>query len=361
MKRSLFRLYNTGIFLLLFLLLRPAPAQQVTSDTTGTITVTPEKDWNLFGRDRLVRLALYYNGKTYRKNRYKPEYQKALLRIQLEDSSWVDKPVKIKARGEFRRNYCSYPPFKLNIKKADFDNPYLDKTGAMKFVVQCKRSRDYEDYLLKEFLIYKLYNLLTDRSFRVRLVEMTYVDSSKKKNNVFTKYGFLIEPVKNLSKRLNAFYVKSGGIKMKDMDPEAMARVALFEYMIGNTDWSLAGQHNVKVFTLLENQRSIAIPVPYDFDFSGMVNAPYANPAENSGLKNVRERRYLGPCLPEEITEKVAGSFLEKRKEMEQVITDFPYLNEKDKKDMLYYLETFFDELENKNVRQNLIFGDCLK
>ncbi len=346
--------------LLLLIFLPSLQAQEVVADTTGAITITPEKDWDLFGRERLVRLTLIYNGKLYRKNLHAPEYQKALLRIQTEDGTWVEKPVKIKARGNFRRSYCSYPPFKLNIKKADFDNDYLDKTGAMKFVTQCKHSREYETYLLKEYLIYKMYNILTDYSFRARLIEMTYVDSSRKKNNTFTKYGFLIEPLKNLTKRLNAVYIKSGGVRQRDMEPEDMARVALFEYMIGNTDWSLPGQHNVKVIKLMDYQHPGAIPVPYDFDFSGLVNATYATPAENTGLISVQQRLYRGICLPDSVTEKVVNQFLDKKEEIENVIRDFRYLDEKHKKNMLYYLGRFFKILEDKKVRQNIIFRDCL-
>jgi hypothetical protein len=346
--------------LLLFFFLPPLQAQEVVTDTTGAITITPEKEWDLFGREHLLRLTLIYDGKLYRKNLHAPEYQKALLRIQLEDGSWIEKPVKIKARGNFRRNYCSFPPFKLNIKKADFDNDYLDKTGAMKFVTQCKHSREFETYLLKEYLIYKMYNVLTDYSFRARLVEMTYVDSSRKKHNTFTKYGFLIEPLKNLTKRLNAVYIKSGGVKQLDMIPEDMARVALFEYMIGNTDWSLPGQHNVKVIKLLNNRHPGAIPVPYDFDFTGLINTTYALPAENSGLTSVRQRLYRGICLPDSVTDKTANLFLDKKEAIENVIRDFRYLDEKHKKNMLYYLEKFFNTLEDKKVRQNLIFRDCL-
>ncbi len=334
-------------------------AQEV-RDSSGVIVVTPEKEWDLFGKDRLIRLSLIYDGKLYRRNRHRPEYQKALLRIQLEDSSWVEKPVKIKARGEFRRNYCSYPPFKLNIKKADFDNEYLDRAGAMKFVTQCKEPRLYENLLLKEYLIYKMYNVLTDESFRVRLVQMTYVDTSRKKNQVYTKYGFLIEPLKSLVRRLNAVKVASGAIKSGDIEPFCIARVALFEYMIGNTDWSLAGQHNIKVIKPLDIHRLPALTIPYDFDYSGLIDAPYAVPAENTGLESVRDRLYRGPCLPDSVNERAVCLFLDKRKEMETIIRDFPYLSEKVKKEMLHYLEDFFHELEVPAVRKNMIFGDCL-
>jgi len=359
-KHLFFRSLAAALTLLVFLPVVRAQKVDVV-DTAGVIIVTPEKEWDLFGRERLVRLSLFYNGKEYRKNRYDPAYQKALLRIQLEDGSQVDKPVKIKARGNFRRNYCSFPPFKLNIKKADFDNEYLDGTGAMKFVTQCKSAWEYETYLLKEYLIYKMYNVLTDFSFRARLVEMTYVDSSRKRNNTFTKYGFLIEPVKSVEKRMNATRIKSGAIRMSQMEPEAMARVALFEYMIGNTDWSVSGQHNVKVFKILDFNHPDPVPVPYDFDYTGMVNATYAVPAENTGLTSVRERLYRGPCLPEEITEKVSQLFLEKKDAFEKIIRDFSYLGERDKKDMLHYLGKFFDILEDKNRRRNEIFRNCLE
>ncbi len=348
----------TALFLFLSLSLRAQ--QQEAVDSAGVIVITPEKEWDLFGRDRLVRLSLIYDGKLYRRRRYKPEYQKAILRIQLEDSSWVEKPVKIKARGEFRRNYCSYPPFKLNIKKADFDNPYLDRTGAMKFVTQCKDPRMYETLLLKEYLIYKIYNRLTKQSFRVRLVEMTYVDTTRKKRGVYTKYGFLIEPLKGLTKRLDAVRIESGAVGFTDIEPFCMARVALFEYMIGNTDWSLTGQHNVKVIKPLDIHHPQALVIPYDFDYSGLVDAPYAIPAENTGLESVRERLYRGPCLPDSITERAANLFLQRQDEMEQVIRKFPYLPEKEKKHMLSYLEDFFDILKDPVLRRNIIFSDCL-
>ena len=149
-------------------------------DTTGVVNITSEDDWHIFGSDELLKLSLSSDLKKFRKSKSQPEYQDATLRIFLPGDSIIENKVRIKPRGIRRREYCYFPPLKLSFKGADFDNIYLDQQTSMKFVTHCQQGKIYEQYLLKEYLVYRMYNILTEYSFRVRLVQMEYIDTGKK-------------------------------------------------------------------------------------------------------------------------------------------------------------------------------------
>jgi hypothetical protein len=95
-------------------------------------------------------------------------------------------------------------------------------------------------------------------------------------------------------------------------DLHAANRVALFQYMIGNTDWSIVRERNV---TLLLGEDGYQRPLPFDFDMSGLVNAHYAGPAPGLPIDDVTERFYLGFCDPETDWEQLFGEFLNRQQE----------------------------------------------
>lgn len=329
-------------------------------DTSEVINVIAEKDWDLFGKDDLVRLSLMMDIKQFQRGKNKPEYQDAILRIYQDDSIFIDKKVKIKPRGQFRRSYCHFPPIKLNLKKTDFDNEYMSNQTTMKFVTQCKNANVYESYILKEYLIYKMYNTLTDYSFRVRLILMEYVDTGKKQK-VFSKYSFLIEHLNSVSSRNNTVVIDNEKLSQKMMDQFVMGQVALFEYMIGNTDWSVPGLHNMKVIKLMDFNKPEPFPVPYDFDYSGMVDTEYAIPIEELGIESVRERLYRGICLPETVTKEVIAHFIKRKNAIYKVVNDFQLLEKRDKKNMLDYLDSFYRVLDSDYLVRNEIRKSCIE
>jgi hypothetical protein len=221
----------------------------------------------------------------------------------------------------------------------------------MKLVTQCSSGSQFESYVLREYLAYKLYQVLTDTSFRVRLLRVTYYDTEKKRKPM-TQYGIFIEPVEMLGERTGTVQVKNTKINQKHIIPMIIDRVAIFNYMIGNYDWSVPGQHNVRVMKSLKNPLGMAIP--YDFDWSGLVNPTYAEPAEIVGIKTVRQRLFLGICRSKQVFNTDLDLFQSKKDDFLNVINSFEHIKASEKKDMTEFLNGFFDEL--KGTRESLLY-----
>ena len=334
----------------------PAFCQEADNDSTQAVSDTLQ-DFGLFTKNDLLHLALRFDLKSYTRKKPKDEYLKAILTYYIDEKDSVNKEVRLKSRGEFRNGYCSFPPIRLNFSKADMQRPDLKKIGKIKLVTHCQSGN--EEYLFKEYLIYKLYNVLTDNSFRVRLAAVDYI-STTQKNKVIRSYGFFIEPIEILAERLKTVPVESPALNQKNIIPEMMDRVAIFNYMIGNTDWSVPGQHNCRVFTAntFENP-GLGMIIPYDFDYSGLINANYAIPTEGLGIDNVTQRRFLGICRQEETFKRELKEFSDKKSEFYRVINDFRYLSDKGKKGMISYLDEFYHSLEKIDGILNIFNNEC--
>jgi hypothetical protein len=248
-----------------------------------------------------------------------------------------------------------FAPIELNFKKADFGYSDLNRISKLKLVPQCSSGMDKEDYVLREYLAYKLFNVMTDTSLRVRLLKVSYIDSEKKRKPVI-QYGFFIEPVEILAARTNCTQVKALNLNQKSIVPKIMDRLALFNFMIGNYDWSVPGLHNVLVIKSMNfDPYGLGIAIPHDFDWTGLVNASYAIPAETIGTDNVRERVFVGICRSKETYNKELDIFLEKKEAFYKVINECPYITQKVKKDITGYLDGFFDQLVGK--RNNILYN----
>jgi hypothetical protein len=246
-----------------------------------------------------------------------------------------------------------YAPIELNLKRANFGYTDLNKISKLKLVPQCSAGKDKEDYVLREYLTYKLFNVLSDTSFRVRLLVINYIDEQKKKKPV-RQYGFFIEPIEMLAARTNCLVVKSALLNQKSIIPKIMDRLAIFNFMVGNYDWSVPGLHNVAVLKSKNfdpTSGGLGISVPHDFDWTGLVNPTYAIPTEETGIENVRERLFLGVCRDKEVYNKELNLFLEKKPEFYRIIEEFPYIDKNVRRDLTHYLDGFFDQLVGKRER----------
>lgn len=314
---------------------------------------------DVFDLDDPARISLTLDIRKFAKKKYEDEYQEAVLAYELGTGDVVEKTVRIKARGNNRRKRCFFPPIKLNIKKAHLEDEFGDDTKTIKLVTHCKNSVVYEKYILKEYLIYKLFNVISPNSFRVRLLEVDYIDTGKKGKDVHT-WAFLIEPEGLLAERLAMTKVKNDNLSQKYMEPSDMIRVTLFNYMIGNTDYSVTGRHNVKVLMPEDVTKTLGVPIPYDFDYAGMVNATYAVPYEGLNIKSVKERYYLGSCANIDNVGPVLEEFKAKKAELLKVIEDFEHLPEQEKKYAIDYIEEFFNAADHSNFIVNNLKSTCL-
>lgn len=312
-----------------------------------------ETSLDLFATDEPLHMTLTFDVKEYQREKHKGEYMPVHFHWQMNDSLAIEEDIRLKVRGKTRINHCSLPPYWLDFREADMKNKALEAIGRIKIVTHCKGSQTYEEYVLKEYLCYKIYNIISPISFRVRLVRMTYVDTGRD-DELSEGWAFMIEPVEMLAQRFNAIEAKEEGLLNRQMRPIEMNRLALFQYMIGNTDYSVPHRHNVKILSQPEFGSAGYTAVPYDFDYSGLVDAYYAVPQEVLDISSVRERYYVGPCKPDEDIVLAIEHLNLHREEILRLVQDFPYLDKRDKKSVLSYLEEYFVEAEHQN---SLVFG----
>jgi hypothetical protein len=335
----------------------PAFSQADTIPNPLDVVDTLGQDFGLFTKDEILDLSLRFDLTHYKRKKPKEEYMKAILTYHINEKDSINKDIRLKSRGEFRNGYCDLPPIRLNFSKTDFQKNDLKKINKLKMVTHCKYGN--EDYLMKEYLIYKLYNVLTDYSFRVRLVRIEYINTYKKSTPV-NSYAFFIEPVELLGERTKSVPVDAVILNQTQINPEMIDRMAIFFYMIGNTDWSVPNQHNCKILSsLVFGNSNLGLIVPYDFDYSGLVNADYAIPGESLGIESVLERRYLGICRSEDTFINALREFSDKKEEFYKVINNFTLLAEKERKEMIRYLDSFYAGFDKRNSIVTYILNEC--
>jgi hypothetical protein len=313
---------------------------------------------DLFGGEEPLDITLEFDIKSYQRGKMKGEYQPVQLTYHVNDTLDINKEVRVKARGEFRRAHCILPPFWLNIKKAKVGNKYLEDVNKIKIVTHCNNSKQYEQYVIKEYLAYKIYNEISPYSFRTRLIRMKYIDTGRK-NKETSSWAFMIEPEEMMTERLGVVSIKSDAVSQRYTDTLMMDVVALYMYMIGNADFSVAGRHNLKLVRWMDPMKPLAVPVPYDFDYAGLVNADYAVPGENLGLTSVTQRYYLGPCRSDQQFLTAIHQIQEKKKRILGVVESSPYLEEYARKEMTKYLGEYFSEAEETNKLLTSIKRTC--
>ena len=318
---------------------------------------------NLFEKKEPLHLTLTFDVKNFQRTRADGEYHPAemiqtIVDPAASDTSWTTYPVRVKTRGIFRRDHCWVPPFWLNIRYAGIDAGELGGIRRMKVVVRCRNAASYENYVLREYLVYKLYNLLTPYSFRVRLVRLKLVDTGRKHREM-EDWAFLIEPEEMMTRRLGASTVESDDLTTRTVNRDVMDLLAMFQYMIGNGDYSVAGRHNLKILKSLDGSPVGYIPVPYDFDYTGLVNTDYAVPGEDLGIGSVREHYFLGPCRGRVLHEQAIEKLQALHDELVCTILGFPYLDEEEKMDMVSYLQEFFNQAGRPDFIEDHVFRTC--
>ena len=307
------------------------------------------KDFDFFASDDLLQMTLAFDTREFIKSKFNPEYMDAVLTVKISETDSITQSIRLKARGEFRRTYCSFPPIMLKFKESDHDSGrVIQSKGTLKLVTHCNATSKFENTLLKEYLAYRMFNLVTPYSFRTRLVRVNYKDVNKAERSQ-TTYAFLIENEDQMAARNNAVIIDTKNVTQKHMIPSDMIRIAVYNYMIGNTDWSVPLQHNIKVLKSLTAPSDLAIPVAYDFDYSGFVDALYAVPHEQLPIKDVAERYYLGVCDRDEELNNVIDEFNVLQDKFMDTINNFEYLAKNHKKSVESYIDSFYKTTGHKN------------
>lgn len=277
--------------------------------------------------------------------------------------------IELSPRGFSRRTggICNFPPLRLDFDKDALRGTLLRGQNRLKLVTRCRNSSSYEQLTVLEYTAYRLFNEITPLSYRVRPARVTYRDSDGRRREE-TQFNFLIEDVDDVARRNGrvALDVLSNEVRSAQLDPDAAARVGLFQFMIGNLDWDMvAGPegeeccHNGKLLAASETARQAVVPIPYDFDYSGFVNAPYAAPPESINVRNVRTRHYRGLCRHNDQLPAAVEHFRARRDALYSVIDGETRLSDARRRTARRYIEEFFAILDDPARVQRQLIQRC--
>ncbi len=352
MKKLLVALFSMSVFIC-----QPLFSQNDSIISPAAILDTQDVDIRLFDSDEPLEIALRFDISYYKRKKPDTSYMDAILTYYTSNKDSINKKIKVKARGEVRRTICDFPPLFLNFKMKDSLPGEFIGINKLKVVPYCKIG--YEDYVLREYLVYKLYNVLTDNSLKVRLFRINFINTGRP-SKPLKQFGFAIEPVKLFEKRTNSMELENVRLSRNYIKPDMLDRCAIFNYMIGNTDWSIGNLHNVILFQQPYSTRpDLAMIVPYDFDYSGLVNAEYAVPFETLPIKTVRQRLYLGTCRSREEFRNALKEFSDKKEEFYRTVNDFPYLSARSKKEIIKYLDEFYRLFDKRETIISTLLLEC--
>lgn len=313
----------------------------------------------LFRSTEPVVFTLTGDFKTLNKDR-NPESKKlhpGEIRVAGEGGKEVMIPVQLSARGHLRRmaRTCDYVPIRIQFPNDGRAGTVFARQEALKLVVQCVKGGDYEQFLLKEYLAYRLNSVISpQRSFRARLAQVNYIDKATGQP-AGTRHAMFLEDDGDVAKRMEGRIVELPRLLFKDVDSDSLMPMMLHNFMIGNTDFSIYALHNVK---LVQRPDKSIHPVPYDFDISGLVRPPYAAPDPALMLTSVRDRLYRGPCRRQEQVDPYVANFVAKKDQMLGLPDAIPGMNKDSLKDVKDYLEDFYSAIKStKDVRK--LFVEC--
>lgn len=287
-----------------------------------------------------------------------PPWRAATLSYKGPDGNTVTVPLRARTRGIWRLKTCDFPPLRLNFSSATSRGSIFDKLDKPKLVSHCEDRDGFEQYILQEFQLYRIYHLLTPVSHHARLLKLTYADSGSGKVRA-NRYGFLIEQPSALAARLGGKIMEQKGAGAGDLDPYQNALMSVFQYMIGNTDFSVAGLHNIELFFTDDGN---VLPIAYDFDFAGAVNARYAVPDMTLNLPNVRRRLFRGYCNDADSYAKVFTLFKEKKPEIYALYNDEigKLMDQSTVKETLRYYDEFYKTINDPRSAKRSIIESCI-
>jgi len=267
----------------------------------------------------------------------------------------TDIPVQLGSRGHLRlkTTTCDFVPIRLVFSPERAAGTVFDGQTSLKLGTHCRS--DFDRYVVREYMSYQLANLVTPLSFRARLARATYVDAASKKP-IGAHAALFLEHENDVTRRLAGREVRQQHMMFADFDRNALTTTMLLEYMLGNTDYSIWGLHNIVV---VQNKARQFFPVAYDFDSSGMVNAPYAAPDPRLfAIHSVTDRLYRGPCRTVEEIDAVAETFRARRADMVAALDGASALNPLDRREMKEFLDGFFRRIANRaSVKSTFVDG----
>lgn len=320
----------------------------------------------LFTSNDILDVTIRAPFTTIMRERSVDEDQPATLTYNDAEAGEVTVELGIRTRGRFRRQQttCEWAPLRLNFKKSEMKQTLFAGSDKMKLVTDCQKGVSvYSQALLSEHLAYRILNLLTDASFRVRLMRVTYVNTDRK-NHKHTEFAFMIEHKSQLAKRIGIEVNEVPSTKVQFLEASHTNLTSLFQYMIGNTDFSpiraARGEPCCHNYILYGAEEGSILPVPYDFDMAGLVDAPHSAPSVNFNIRNVRQRLYRGRCMNNEHVATSVRAFIDHKEEIYDLVTSNEFYKNKTRKETLRFFDDFYRTIENPKLVQSELIEQCI-
>ena len=273
-----------------------------------------------------------------------------------EDGGTMEMSVFVRTRGNFRRqpDVCSFPPLRFRFRDDQTDQTLFANQDKLKLVTHCRSDdRAYQQYLLEEFMLYQVYQMVSDMSFRVRLARMTFSDRRQNVPRIM-RAEFFLENKDAMAARLGGVIVKQGE-RSGALDAATTATLEVFQYLIGNVEWNLDDHRNIEVVEIDGRY----YPVPVDFDLAGVIAPPYAQPNEALGVQRVGDRVFRGTCRPRDELDAALSRFSERKDDIYALYRSFPLLEDERRERTLAYYDEFFDIIGDEQRIEDAFTARC--
>lgn len=271
--------------------------------------------------------------------------------------------IAVRVRGKSRVQYCAFPPLRLEFSPDQSKGTLFERQQRLKLVTHCNDDNRADVNVLEEYAAYRMFSHLSKSAYETRLMTIRYQDTEGGNSGERTHYAIVIESHQEAARRLRAKVARLPTVSLSKLDRDQAARVFLFNYMIGNTDYSLIASRGEEYCchngNLVERSDQYTL-IPYDFDLSGLVNARYARPKKALKIKDVTQRRYVGYCLPEPAMRGALRTIKTRKKQMLAELSALPLLTDQQKQLKTDYVEEFFEEAKSDTRLLRSLEGYCL-
>ena len=346
--------------LIVFLLLALLPVAGFTQEPDEA-----PKPPKLFASNEILDVTLKGPWRRVMKQKSSPEKYAGTLEYTVAGGKTVSFPIGITTRGLTRRDQvCAFPPLKLWFDKEQVKGTAFRGQSSLKMVTYCNSNSRYEQYNVKEYLAYRIYNLITPYSFRVRPMQVNHVDSERDGKEV-DFFGFLLEDIDDVAKRNGLVELEISRVSKKRLDSVETSNYVVYQYLIGNLDWSAqVGPdpdeccHNSKLIGTGPEDSPVFV-IPYDLDSTGLVNAHYARPPNNLRVRRITQRLYRGYCIHNSELPATLGRFRENREAILGLFRDEPLLTDRSRSTAIKYLEDFYESVNEPEDVEKLLIGKC--
>ena len=311
----------------------------------GIITASSAYSSPLFESDEALEISLTGPLGSIARERKKTERNQYAFELKVGETSL---PVMVRVRGKSRRELCPFPPLRLKFEDEEALGTPFERQTTLKLVTHCRNNDDHsENNVLDEYLAYRIYNVVSEAGFRVRLLRINYTDTDGRHRNLDRPYyAFAIEKTKDLEARLGGRLAELDSVIYSRLDPLTTAKMSVFQYLVANSDWSFirnpgdsACCHNVD----LVDTGSRLLPVPRDFDMTGLVNAKYAKPPPSANIRNITTRVFRGYCRsPGSVVALALDQIVAMQEEIMAVTEETPALTMKDRSTRSEFISSFF-------------------